>query len=52
MRYQFITTRKSMIFFKKEQVLVYEVCPEVFSHVVLKIETFNEDDTRYKKHCA
>ena len=26
--------------------------PKVSSHVIWKIETFIEEDTRYKKHCA
>ena len=25
---------------------------KVSSHVILKIETFMEEDTRYKKHCT
>ena len=31
---------------------LYEVCPQGIEHVVWKIETFIEEDTRYKKHCT
>ena len=31
---------------------MYEVCPESIQHVLWKIETFTEEDTRYKKHCT
>ena len=31
---------------------IYEVCPESIQHVLWKIETFIEEDTRYKKRCT
>ena len=30
----------------------YEVCPEVSSHVIWKIEAFIEEGTRYRKRCT
>ena len=36
----------------RESVSMYEVCPEVSSHIIWKIEVFIEEDTRYMKHCT
>ena len=34
-------------------ILMYKICPagNVSSQVIWKMETFIEEDTKYKKHC-